>query len=162
MLVSNAALLKTSAAASPLSWCMSTSALTRWRPPPRVVLAHEHAHADWLPSTAQVDLAFTPEQWRRTVLVRTDTGRWIARRHLEACDFSSLATALKAGDITIQGSDAYADYREQLLPWQECETQVADYCRELGLPSTASDFLAGLRLGDRDRRAGRRWLPRQW
>jgi hypothetical protein len=46
--------------------------------------------------------------------------------------FSSLANALKFGDVAAWGSDAYADYREQLLPWSECEAQVDEYCRELG------------------------------
>jgi hypothetical protein len=41
----------------------------------QVVLAYEHAHGDWLPPAAHVDLAFASEQWQRTVLVRTDIGR---------------------------------------------------------------------------------------
>ena len=43
----------------------------------------------------------------------------LARRHLEACVFSCLARELKSGDLSVEGSDEYADYREQLLSWEE-------------------------------------------
>ena len=110
-----------------------------------LVLAHEDRHGDWLPAAAAVDLAFASEPWQRTVLVSTGTRRRIARRHFEVCVFSALAAALKSGDVAIAGSDAYADYRAHLLPWAACAPQVADYCRDLGLPSTAPEFVAGLR-----------------
>jgi hypothetical protein len=61
------------------------------------------------------------------------------------CVFSNLATGLKSGDVAIRGSDAYADYREQLLPWSDCEPAVADYCSQLSIPSDAHEFVAGLR-----------------
>jgi len=32
--------------------------------------------------------------------------------------------------------DEYADYRERLLPWEECEISVDDYCCQLDLPGT--------------------------
>jgi hypothetical protein len=41
----------------------------------------------------------------------------LARRHFEVCVCAALAAALKAGDVAVEGSDAYADYRQQLLPW---------------------------------------------
>jgi len=107
-----------------------------------VVLANEDRTGDYLPAT--VKLGFASEQWQRTVLVRTDKGPKLARRHLEVCVFAALAAALKAGDVAVDGSDAYADYREQLLPWSECETQVADYCQAVELPATAAGFVKHL------------------
>ena len=38
------------------------------------------------------------------------------------------------------GSEAYANWRSQLLNWEDCEPLVAGYCAEVGLPTTASDF----------------------
>jgi TnpA family transposase len=67
------------------------------------------------------------------------------RRLLEICVFSYIAAELKTGDLYVVGSAEYADYREQLLPWQTCEPLVADYCREVGLAETASDFVQRLR-----------------
>jgi hypothetical protein len=101
----------------------------------QTVLAHEDAHGDWLPATVEVDLSFASEQWQRIILVRTDRGRRIARRHFEVCVFSNLANALKSGDVAVRASDAFADYRGQLLSWSECEPRVAEYCQELGIPS---------------------------
>jgi hypothetical protein len=83
-----------------------------------VVLANEDRTGDYLP--VGVNLTFASEKWLRTVLVRTDKGMRLARRHFEVCVFAALAAALKAGDVAVEGSDAYADYREQLLPWSEC------------------------------------------
>ncbi len=110
-----------------------------------ILLAHEDAHGDWLPNSVKADLTFASEQWQHTVLVHTNKGHRIARRHFEVCVFSNLANALKSVDVAVRGSDAYADYREQLLPWSECEPQVDDYCRGLGIPLVATDFVEGLR-----------------
>ena len=107
-----------------------------------VVLANEDRTSDLL--SASVNLAFASEQWQRTVLVRTDKGPKLARRHFEVCVFAALAAALKAGDVAVEGSDAYADYRQQLLPWSECEPQVPEYCQAVELPTTAAAFVQHL------------------
>ncbi len=49
-----------------------------------------------------------------------------------------------SSDVAVEGSDAFADYREQLLPWSECEPQVADYCQAVELPATAAGFVKHL------------------
>jgi hypothetical protein len=106
----------------------------------KVLLAHEDVHGDWLPKSVEVDLSFASEQWQHTVLARSNKGHRIARRHFEVCVFSNLANALNSGDVAVRGSDAYADYREQLLPWSECESQVDDYCQGLGIAAVATDL----------------------
>jgi len=59
--------------------------------------------------------------------------------------FSALAAEIRSGDVSIQGSEAYADYREQLLPWEDCEPMVADYCQQLGFPDDSQAFVSTLR-----------------
>jgi len=54
-------------------------------------------------------------------------------------------TGLKTGDACVLGSESYADFREQLLSWHECEPQLAQYCAELTLPAQAHQFVAALR-----------------
>jgi len=108
----------------------------------KVLLDNEDRPGDLLPAT--VNLTFASDQWQRTVLVRTDRGPLLVRRHFEVCVFTALAAALKAGDIAVDGSDAYADYREQLLPWSACEPQVPAYCQAVELPATAEAFVAHL------------------
>src|SRR5215469_2455830 len=64
---------------------------------------------------------------------------------MEICVFSSLAEELRSGDICVQGSEQFADYRDQLLSWEECEPKVAAYCQQLGLPATAEGFVEQVR-----------------
>lgn len=69
----------------------------------------------------------------------------LARQPLEVCLFTYLALDLKTGDACVLGSESYADFREQLLSWHECEPQLAQYCTELSLPAQAHQFVAALR-----------------
>ena len=94
---------------------------------------------------ANLDLSFASELWERTVFVRQGKEWAINRRHLEVCVFTYLANELKSGDLCVHGSETYADYRDQLLSWTECEPMVADYCRELGFQGTADGFVEQLR-----------------
>ncbi len=95
----------------------------------------------------ELDLSFASERWRDLVVADLGDGRppALARRHLEACVFSHLAQELKTGDLCVEGSDAYADYREQLIPWEECEPLVEQHYRELGLAPTPEGFAEGLK-----------------
>lgn len=106
------------------------------------LLTHEVRRGDWLPD--EVDFSFASERWQKTVRARQEGLPVLHRRHFEACLFVYLAAELKTGDLCIAGSDEYADYRTQLLAWEECEPLVPEYCRALGMPTTATDFVSGL------------------
>ncbi|MGC5328636.1 Tn3 family transposase [Brevibacillus sp. SYSU BS000544] len=103
---------------------------------------HENRRVEWLPES--IDLSFISEQWKRTLIGRNGNGQ-IARKHLEVCVFSYLASELKTGDLFVKGSENYADYREQLLSWEECEPMVADYCKELGFEISSHGFIQQLK-----------------
>jgi hypothetical protein len=109
----------------------------------KVVLDAQARRREWL--SEAVDLSFASERWQRTVARIKDGELLLNRRHLEVCVFMHLAAELKSGDVSIAGSEEYADYREQLLTWVECEPRLADYCRDLGFAQTAPDFVANLR-----------------
>ena len=79
------------------------------------------------------------------MLVRRKRKSWFHRQHLETCVFTYLADELKSGDVCVRGSEQFADYRDQLLSWEECEPKVAEYCQQLGLPMTAEGFVENLR-----------------
>ena len=110
-----------------------------------VLLAHENRKGGWIDEA--VDFSFANERWKRTVFVKVDDGERISRQHFEVCVFSALAAEIKSGDVSIQGSEAYADYREQLLSWEECEPLVTDYCQQLGFADDPAGFVRGLRDG---------------
>ena len=64
----------------------------------------------------------------------------INRRHFEVCVFTHVMRELKSGDLCIEGSEKYADYREQLISWEEYEQGVEAFCDQAGLPSNRSSF----------------------
>lgn len=106
------------------------------------LVSNAHRRGEWLPAT--VDLSFASIQWQRLILGRFEQPTQMIRRHFEVCVFSYLATELRSGDVCIFGSADYADYREQLLSWEECQPLVATYCQNLGFSNTASDFVEQL------------------
>jgi len=65
----------------------------------------------------------------------------LLRPQLEICIFSNLANELKTGDACVVDSQSYADFREQLLSYVECEPLINDYCSLLSFPSNAKDFV---------------------
>lgn len=93
----------------------------------------------------ELDLSFASKRWRKLVVAEVNGRPALARRHLEACVFSSLAWEEKTGDLSVEGSDEYADYREQLLSWEESVPLVEEHCRELGLRPTPGGFVAQLK-----------------
>ncbi|MDT5275616.1 MAG: hypothetical protein QOG95_2548 [Mycobacterium sp.] len=88
-----------------------------------------------------VDLSFAGEMWQRTLRDRHRPHR-LRRRHFEVCVFAHLAGELRTGDIAVAGSDSYANLHAQLMSWAECESLVAGYCTQAGLPATAADCVA--------------------
>lgn len=107
------------------------------------IIANEQSPKQYLEAT--FELSFASQKWQRTVLVHRKGKIWFRRHHLETCVFSYLAEELKSGDICVQGSEQFADYREQLLSWEECEPKVAAYCYQFHLPATAEGFVEHLR-----------------
>lgn len=103
----------------------------------------ENLHREWIDE--HVDLSFASERWVKVVRRPTSEGPPTNRRYLEVCVFSYLANELRSGDMCVQGSESFADYRKQLLPWDECLKQLPAYCDKVGLPSTAKEFVASLK-----------------
>lgn len=113
------------------------------------ILKHETSKEEGLPN--EISLAFASEQWRQLVMMsksqtksEADTSR-LRQRELELCVFSYLATELKCGDMAVSGSETWSDYRDQLLPWVECEPLLQEYCSELGFATTAKKFVRQLK-----------------
>src|SRR5438128_1781470 len=52
---------------------------------------------------------------------------------------------LKAGDLCIIGSDAFADYREQLVSWETYHQQVAEYGATADVPVDGPTFVGHVR-----------------
>ena len=93
---------------------------------------------------ADSGIAFASGNWRRAVTDRRHPGM-VVRRHFEAMVFTYLAEELRTGDIAVTGAGEYADWRANLLPWEECEPLLEQFCADAGLPATAAGFVQRLR-----------------
>jgi hypothetical protein len=84
---------------------------------------------------------FATDPWRKTLRDKRHPGM-LARRHLEVCVFSHLAAELRSGDIAVAGSDSYANLHSQMMTWEECRGEVADFCAQAGIPTDAKALVA--------------------
>ncbi len=109
----------------------------------QVLMDNENRKAEWI--TDEVDMSFASERWRKLVRRSHALGNPTNRRYLEVCVFSHLSNDLRSGDVCIAGSESFADYRKQLLSWEECQTRLPDYCDRMSLPANAAGFVDGLK-----------------
>ena len=94
---------------------------------------------------APVDLRVASQRGQHFVQVREPGAGALDRRALEVCVFLHLADPLRSGDLYVVGSQAYADYRAQLRPWETCRHRLPLYCQQLGLPESGLQHTAALR-----------------
>ena len=107
---------------------------------------HQTSSEEFLPYDLSFSLDFISEKWKGLVVTTTADGeRKLVRKHLEICLFSYLATELKTGDLAVVGAEQFADYRLQLLSWQECQPLLDEYCLQAGLPNTAQELVRELK-----------------
>lgn len=92
-----------------------------------------------------IDLSFCSEDWRKLIFQEPKQQKIIYRKYFEVCIFSYIANELRAGDLYVEGADSYADYRTNLLSWEECLPLLNQFCEEVGLPHTTGSFVAELK-----------------
>ncbi len=94
----------------------------------------------------EIDIGFLSQRWIAFIETQDRRGNpALDRRALEVCIFTHIAEALQAGDLFVPGSAAYADYRTQLLPREECTARLQAYCDEVEIPVSGSALVADLR-----------------
>lgn len=104
---------------------------------------HQHKRGPHLPPDVSIDFAST--RWQSLIREKADGEEVFNRHQLEMCVFTYVAEHLRSGDLYVAGSEAFADYRTQLLPWEECQAILDSYCGVVGLPTTAAEFVDKLR-----------------
>ena len=57
--------------------------------------------------------------------------------------FTFLAEELRTGDVAVAGAGEYADWSEQLLPWEECEALLPQYLIDVGLRTLPAEGTTG-------------------
>lgn len=108
----------------------------------RFLQTYQTAHRDYL--EADISLEFASSRWKALVFTKNNRQTVFKRRELEVCILSYIADGIRCGDLYVTGSEEFADYREQLLPPNECRKRLASYCEASGLPQTADAFVKHL------------------
>lgn len=107
------------------------------------LLSCENKKSDFIDSN--VDLSFINEKWRKFVITKKDATEVFIRKNFEICVFSYISYEFKTGDLCSELSQEYADYKNQLLTWDECRLMLDDYCSEMNLPNNPKDFIQTLK-----------------
>ncbi|MGW0672353.1 Tn3 family transposase [Streptomyces sp. NPDC002746] len=98
--------------------------------------AHRTPARDYIPDRDEdgekVDVSFATQNWQKVIRDRRRPGYFV-RRHFEAMVFYYLADELRTGDVAVIGSEEYADWSEQLLPWEQVEAKLPEYLVEVGM-----------------------------
>lgn len=94
---------------------------------------------------ADVSLGFASLRWQNWVQEKVDGELRLNRHRLEICVFTHLSDGLRSGDLFVEGTETYADYRSQLLAWSECQSLLEGYCQAVGLATSAADCVQTLR-----------------
>ena len=110
----------------------------------QTVLSNLHIKSEYIEDD-NIDVSFAPEKWQNLIYKKGQSQNLVSRRYLELAVFSCLSNELRSGDIFIEGAEAYADYRKELLDWQSCQPLLNEYCDEVGIPNNAKDFVKNIR-----------------
>nr|WP_254209640.1 Tn3 family transposase [Burkholderia multivorans] len=107
------------------------------------------AHREYLLLTetdlANLPLDWMPEKWARAVFPHGRDSRMLHRRFFELCVFHQIMRELNSGDLFVEASDRYDDYRIHLVSDEIFRRELPRYCETIGLPTDAKTFVKALR-----------------
>ena len=117
------------------------------------LIDHHLSRKDWLDvmkteetQTIQLlDLDWIPNKWWQLITNQKTKKSYpdvINRRYFEMCVFSQVMWELKSGDLYVENSDAFADYRTQQISWAEYEANIGDFGKLVELPIEPKEFVA--------------------
>ena len=108
-----------------------------------------NAHREYLLLTendlANLPLNWLPEKWERAVFPHGRDSRMLHRRFFELGVFSQIMRELNSGDLYVEGSDRFDDYRVHQVSDEEFQRELPRYCEIVGLPADGKAFVKDLR-----------------
>ena len=107
------------------------------------ILENESRRTNYIEGS--VDLSFASQFWINRITKKIDGKTKLNRRELETCVFEYTKKHLSSGDLYVKGARNYADYRDQLMPWKECQQYLKEFCQETGIASDPDKFLDELK-----------------
>src|SRR5262249_39653041 len=115
----------------------------------RFVLKHRHSRKTTLSiEDEKLDLSWFPDKWRKLVTGKASGSasvKAVDRLYFELCVLTQVITELKSGDLFVEYSENYNDYRNQLISWHQYEKEVVQYSELIGLPISPKEFVHKLR-----------------
>lgn len=116
------------------------------------LIDHQGSRKDWLDVTKTqeeqtlqlLDLEWIPKKWWKLITNQKTKKSYpdsINRRYFEMCVFSQVMWELKSGDLYVEDSDAFADYRTQQISWSEYEANIEEFGRLVDLPTEPKAFV---------------------
>ena len=106
------------------------------------LLEHENRRSEYV--TDDIDLSFTTTFWHKKIMSNADKSKF-NRRALESCVFEYVSKGLNSGDLYVKGAKNYADYRSELLSWEDCQEYLDDFCDEVGIANNAREMVCNLK-----------------
>ncbi|WP_246434709.1 DUF4158 domain-containing protein [Teredinibacter haidensis] len=109
------------------------------------ILKHKKRRTDFLSiqtdpndpaSKNELNIRWIRDKWWKLVTGKATKSAQVTEVNnisFELCVFERIAEELGTGDLFIPYSETFDDYREQLISWEEYETQLPTYCNEVGL-----------------------------
>ena len=98
----------------------------------------------------ELDLSWLPEKWRKLVTGKSSTTAPVTEIHrlyFELCVLSQVVNEIKSGDLFVENSEQYNDYRDQLISWNQYEGEVKNYGKLVGFSTDSLEFVAKLKCG---------------
>lgn len=113
---------------------------------------HRNSHRETLTLSAddidEMALEGLPEKWRKLIFAKRDPAcseTTIHRKYFELCILSEVMQDLQSGDLYVEHSDQYDDYREHLVSWSEYQEEVEQYGELVGMSVDPAIFTQTLR-----------------
>lgn len=107
------------------------------------------SHREYLQLTeaefADLPLDWLPDKWNKAIFPDGRNSRLLHRRYFELCVFHQLMQELNSGDLYVEGSDRFDDFRVHQVSQEEFLREVPRYCDIVGLPSDGKSFVKTLR-----------------
>ncbi len=107
------------------------------------------AHREYLLLTdndiANLPLNWMPQKWERAIFPHGRDSRMLHRRFFELCVLHQIMRELNSGELYVEGSDRFDDYRIHQVSDEEFRRELPRYCEIVGLPLDSKTFVKKLR-----------------
>lgn len=113
------------------------------------ILKHRNSRKSTLSmENEKLDLQWLPDKWKKLVTGKASGSasvKSVDRLYFELCVLTQVITELKSGDLFVEYSENYNEYRDQLISWHQYEREVVQYSKLVGLPISPKEFVHKLR-----------------